>query len=262
MPWSQSNGLNIYYELAGEGPPLVLLHANPFDHTMWVYQIANFSRRFHIVAIDLRGYGRSDKPERPFAFLDMANDVVAVVRDLGIDQVALVGVSIGGGLALQITLEYPTLVRAMVLVGGEAGNPRLFTALADDYASNPIVEQRAEHMRSLISADYAHSPVGRYLIDAFLQSSPQLSAKSISQIFRARAKVNLTSHLAIVSTPTLVINGDSDISLESGRYTASQIPSALHRIVPAAGHICCLENPWIFDQLILEFLDANGDKAA
>jgi pimeloyl-ACP methyl ester carboxylesterase len=123
MPWSRSNGLNIFYEMAGEGRPLVLLHANPFDHTIWVYQITHFSRRFKVVAIDLRGYGRSDKPEHPFTFADMANDILGVVRDERIESLALAGVSIGATLALQIALDHPELVRALVLVGGESGNP-------------------------------------------------------------------------------------------------------------------------------------------
>ncbi|HEY7610215.1 MAG TPA: alpha/beta fold hydrolase [Alphaproteobacteria bacterium] len=262
MPWSRSNGLSIFYEVAGEGPPLVLLHANPFDHTMWLYQIARFSRRFRVVAIDLRGYGRSDKPEQPFAFSDMANDILGVVRDRGFDRIALAGVSIGATLALQIALDHPNLVRALILVGGESGNPAIFTALARDYAARPISEQRIEHIRMIVGDDFARSPLGRYLLDAFLESTPRLSGKSISEIFRARAAVNLADRLAAVSAPTLVINGATDVSLESGRYTASRIPGALHRIVPDAGHICCLENPWAFDRLVLDFLAARGYEVA
>jgi pimeloyl-ACP methyl ester carboxylesterase len=262
MPWSRSNGLDIYYEVAGEGPPLVLLHANPFDHTMWLYQIAHFARRFTVVAIDLRGYGRSDKPEQPFTFPDMANDVVAVARDLRFDRIALIGVSIGATLALQVALDQPNLVRAQILVGGESGNPPVFASLANDYAAKPIGEQRVAHIRMFVSDDFARSPVGRYLLDSFLESTPELSGKSISEIFRARSTVNLQSRLSAVAVPTLVINGATDVSLESGRYTASRIPNALHRIVPGAGHICCLENPSEFDRLVLDFLDAQGYGAA
>ena len=261
MPWSRSNGLNIFYEVAGEGPPLVLLHANPFDHTMWLYQIAHFSRRYRVVAIDLRGYGRSDKPERPFAFSDMANDVVGVVRDLRFDRIALAGVSIGATLALSIALDHPDLVRAVVLVGGESGNPPVFAMLAADYAAKPIREQRADHVRMIVGDDFARSAMGCYLLDAFDEATPGLSGKSISEIFRARTAVNLKDRLAGMSVPTLVINGATDVSLDSGRATASLIPNSVHRIVPDAGHICCLENPWTFDRLVLEFLEANGYAA-
>ena len=250
--------MNIFYEVAGEGPPLVLLHANPFDHTMWLYQVAHFSRRYKVVAVDLRGYGRSDKPEQPFTFRDMANDVVAVVRDRGVQRVALAGVSIGATLALQIALDHPGLVRAMILVGGESGNPAIFTSLAAGYATKPIGEQRVDHMRMIIREDFARGDIGRYLLDAALESTPQLSGKSIARIFEARAAVDLRSRLGSVSAPTLVINGETDVSLESGRYTASRIPNALHRIVPTAGHVCCLENPWAFDRLVLDFLAAQG----
>lgn len=262
MPWSRSNRLSIYYEVAGEGPPLVLLHANPFDHTMWLYQVAHFARRYTVVAIDLRGYGRSDKPEQGFTFLDMANDVLGVVRDLHFARVALIGVSIGATLALQLGLDHPELVRAMVLVGGESGNPPVFAKLAEDYAARPIGEQRVEHIRMFMGDDFSGSPTGRYLLDSFLATTPQLSGKSIAQIFRARSAVNLQDRLATVAVPTLVINGATDVSLESGLYTASHIPKAVHRIVPNAGHICCLENPAAFDRLVLDFLDAQGYGAA
>ena len=64
MPYSTSNGVKIYYEVSGEGFPFVMIHANPFDHNLWMYQIAHFSTHFKVIAIDIRGYGRSDKPDR------------------------------------------------------------------------------------------------------------------------------------------------------------------------------------------------------
>ena len=135
MPYCTGNGVRSYYEVSGDGYPLVLMHANPFDHTMWLYQVASLSRRYTVVAPDLRGYGRSDKPESPFSFADMANDIVGVVRDLGFERIALVGVSIGATLALAIGLDHPKLVRALILVGGESGNPPVFATLAKDYAA-------------------------------------------------------------------------------------------------------------------------------
>jgi len=258
MPWSRSNGLRIYYETAGEGPPLVLLHANPFDHSMWLYQIAHFARGYTVVAPDLRGYGRSDKPEAPFAFTDMANDVLGVVRDRGWSRVALCGVSIGATLALQMALDHPALVTAQILVGGESANPPIFAQLAEDYTSRPIAVQRAEHIRMIVGDDFAATPRGRYLLDTFSESTPSLSGKAIGQIFRARAPVNLRARLPEISLPTLVVNGATDVSLESGRETARRIRGAEHRVIPGAGHMCNFEEPWEFDRLALDFLAAHG----
>ena len=63
MPYSFRSGVSIYYEVVGEGKPLFMLHANPCDHRMWMYQISHFSRYFKVIASDMRGYGRSDKPQ-------------------------------------------------------------------------------------------------------------------------------------------------------------------------------------------------------
>jgi hypothetical protein len=84
MPYSIANGLKIYYEVSGEGFPFVMVHANPFDHNLWMYQIAHFSTFFKVIAIDIRGYGRSDKPETRFSLKDMADDVLCVCRDEGV----------------------------------------------------------------------------------------------------------------------------------------------------------------------------------
>jgi 3-mercaptopyruvate sulfurtransferase SseA len=76
MPYSVRNGLRIHYEVHGDGPPMILIHANPFDRRLWVFQTARFSPFFRVIAVDLRGYGLSDKPETPFTLADM-KDIVA-----------------------------------------------------------------------------------------------------------------------------------------------------------------------------------------
>ena len=123
MPYSQSNGLRIYYETYGEGPPLVLIHANPFDHRLFVYQIAHFSVFYRVIAIDLRGYGRSDKPEQAFTLSDLTRDVLGVCADLGVRRAIFAGVSVGSGIAMQIALDHPDMVRGIVLVGGSSRGP-------------------------------------------------------------------------------------------------------------------------------------------
>ena len=84
--YSTANGLKIYYEVSGEGFPFVMVHANPFDHNLWMYQIAHFSTYFKVIAIDIRGYGRSDKPTTPFTLKDMANDVLGVCGDERVNE--------------------------------------------------------------------------------------------------------------------------------------------------------------------------------
>ena len=120
MPYSDAAGPSIYYETYGEGPPLVFVHANPFDHRLWTFQISRFSAYYKVVAVDIRGYGRSGKPETPFTLADMMEDVLGVCRKEAISKAIFCGCSVGSGIALLTTIEHPEMVEAAILVGGNA----------------------------------------------------------------------------------------------------------------------------------------------
>src|SRR6266404_2366351 len=114
MPYSNASGVKIWYEVKGDGPAMVLIHANPFDHDLWMYQSAHFSTWFKVVGIDIRGYGRSSKVTTPYALKDMANDVVGVMQDLGLSRAVLGGCSVGSGIALLLALDRPDLFDAVI----------------------------------------------------------------------------------------------------------------------------------------------------
>ena len=96
MPVSRANGVDIFYDRAGAGPPLVMIHALPFDHNLWLYQVARFSRHFTTLAMDLRGWGRSSKPAQPFSLRDMGDDIIGILEEERTAEPAvLLGCSIG-----------------------------------------------------------------------------------------------------------------------------------------------------------------------
>lgn len=256
MPYSTRNGVRIYYEVSGEGMPMVLVHANPFDHRLWLYQVAHFSTWFKVVAVDIRGYGRSDKPAGEFSILDMAEDVLGVCDDLGIDEAVLMGASVGSGIALMLGLEQPALFRAIVLVGGDSGGTN-FDGRINGYGNLGVARYHREHLRELVAPQFAQSRLGAYLLDRFAEVGTSLSGATIAQIFRARAATDMTPRLPTMTVPTLVINGEFDISLEAGRKTASMIPNAVHRILPGTGHACCIEDPAGFDEIVVSYLHAE-----
>ena len=102
MPYSVSRGVKTHYEVSGEGPAMVLIHANPFDHTLFLYQILYFSALFTVVSPDLRGYGRSDIVTTPFTLGDLADDVYGVCRQEGITEAIVVG---EGATTTDVTIE-------------------------------------------------------------------------------------------------------------------------------------------------------------
>lgn len=254
MPYSTVNGLRIYYEVSGVGLPFLMIHANPFDHNLWMYQIAHFSTYFKVIAVDIRGYGRSDKPTTPFTLADMADDVLGVCRDEGVVEAILGGVSVGSGMALLLGLDRPEMFKALILVGGGSGPGGFVNQRIRGYVEIGIEKYHIRHLRELVAPDFAESKLGRYLLNTFVERDPWLSGESIAQIFRARGGTDMTSRLGSMKVPTLVVNGEYDNSLAGGKKTASLIPGAVHKILPKTGHACNFEDPAGFDALVIEFL--------
>ena len=263
MPYSTSNGVKIYYEVSGEGFPFIMVHANPFDHNLWMYQIAHFSTYFKVIAVDIRGYGRSDKPATSFSLKNMADDVLGVCRDEGVTQAILGGVSVGSGMAILLGLDHPEIFKAIILVGGSSGGGGSIDERIHGYTKVGIEKYHIQHLKELVAPEFAESKLGKYLLRTYVERDPWLSGESIACIFRARGDADMTPRLETMKVPTLVINGEYDNSLKAGRRTASLIPGAVHKILPNTGHACCIEDPAGFDDFVIGFLrDHNLMPAA
>ena len=258
MPVTTESGISIHYETAGEGHPFVFIHANPFDHNMWLYQTARFSEYFRTIAVDLRGYGRSDKPENAYSFAEVARDVLGVCRAEGVARAILAGASIGAKLAFQLALDRPGMFDALILVGGSAGRGRSYDSRIAAYRERGATGYRKEHMEALVVPGFAATPRGRYLLDSFLDRTPMLSGEAIARLFEAFDGVDLLSRVAEIDTPVLIVNGEHDMSLPGARETAALLPDVIHRVIPDTGHLCCLEDPAAFDALVVEFLRSRG----
>lgn len=257
MPKSRANGVDIHYETAGEGPALVLIHAIPFDHTLWLYQMARFSTWFRVIAVDLRGFGRSAKVTDAYDFEEMANDVLGVMSDEGVDKAVVMGCSIGSKLALLLGGLYPERFSAVIQVGGNSG-PQDFDKRIEGYANEPFPPYRREHLRFGNREGFGDEKLGAYLHDMFSERDPWHDPKAICAVFGALSKGDARPYLAGYKPPTLIINGEFDNARPRGEETAKLIPGARHRILEGAGHACMIEDPAGFDALVIDFLDDNG----
>jgi pimeloyl-ACP methyl ester carboxylesterase len=262
VPVSRANGLDIYYEKAGAGPALVLIHALPFDHNLWLYQVARFSEHFTTIAMDLRGWGRSAKPRSPFALRDMGDDILGILADEGIDKAVVLGCSIGSKIALMLACDHAELVRAAILVGGNSGPQQQFEHRIAAYRAHAeagtLKDYHLSHLRHGVTQAWADSPVGRYLLHGFVERGEALDAESIAQVFGALGTSDLTPKLAAYDRPLLVVNGEFDNARPGGTRTASLIRQAEHVVLPGTGHCCFLEDPGGFDEVVRSFLDRNG----
>ncbi|MFN4282508.1 MAG: alpha/beta fold hydrolase [Alphaproteobacteria bacterium] len=257
MPVSTATGIKINYDIVGRGPAMVLVHANPYDRRLWMFQAARFSQFFTVVSIDIRGYGLSDKPTAPFTLEDMAGDVLGVCKTEGIDKAIVGGCSVGSGIALLIGLDRPDLAQALVLVGGSSRGGDNVQKRIDGFLSGDLPAYRHRYIPELFAPGFTDTKHGRWVLNMFDENSHTLSAECIAQIFRARGGCNMTPRLGELKMPVLVINGEHDGSMPGGTETARLIPGARHAIIPGTGHACSIEDPMAFDAPLIEFLKDN-----
>lgn len=257
MPKSTSNGVEIWYEVTGDGPALVLIHANPFDHDLWLYQAAHFSTWFKVVSVDIRGYGRSAKITTPYTLKDMCDDVMGVLGDLGIEKAVLGGCSVGSGIAIHLGLDHPDTFSALVLVGGNAGVSERYMQRVEGYTKD-LKDYHLKHMKMLVAEDFPKTKLGAYILNLWVEREPRLKGEAIAQVFRAGNGTDNTDRLREMKPPVLVINGEYDNSLPAGRKTAELVPDGTQKILPGTGHACCIEDPAGFDDLVIDFLTTRG----
>jgi pimeloyl-ACP methyl ester carboxylesterase len=258
MPVSKHNGVEIYYETAGRGPALVMLHAIPFDHRLWTYQVMRFSTWFRCIAVDLRCWGRSAKVREPFTFRDMADDIVGVMDDEGAREAIVMGCSVGSKLALMLGVDDPARFKGVIMVGGNSGPQHQFEHRIKGYREEPLPTYRKAHLEFGVSKAFAQSAHGQYLLDSFMDATEGLDGEAIGRVFEAMSVADVQPKLATFRTPSLVINGEFDGALPRGTETAKMIPGARHVILKGAGHACNLEDPQAFDAAVISFLGDHG----
>lgn len=262
MPLSTANGLDIHYTVTGSGPPLAMVHALPFDRRLWDLQIAAFADRFTCIAMDLRGWGASAKPHEPFTLRDMGDDVMGVLRDLGVTQGAVVmGCSIGSKIALMLACDHPEVFCATILIGGQSGPQNQFDHRIAAYrahaAAGTLSGYHLGHLRHGVTQGWADSQVGRAFLQRFVDDAA-LDPECIARVFGALTVSDLTPRLGACKTPMLIVNGEHDSALAGGTRTAGLIAHAQHVIMPGAGHCCFVENPALFNDTVAAFLGQHG----
>lgn len=255
MPYCDARGVRIHYEVSGEGPALVLVHANPFDRRLWMYQVAQFSAHFRCVSIDIRGYGHSDKPETPFTLADMKDDVRAVLAQEGISEAIFCGCSVGSGMSLLMGLDHPGMVRGLILVGGNSkGSANVSNRVKGFEEAKDLRAFLDGYIRELVAPEFPQTRHGRWVLDLFTSQAPRLSQCSIANIHRARAVCDMSGRLGEIRMPVLVVNGIHDNSLAAGGETAAGIAGARHVVLPGTGHACPIEDPDAFNAALIDFL--------
>jgi len=248
-----------YTESASAGTPLVLLHGFPFDARMWDDQLRSLSDVAHVIAPDLRGFGRSTSTD-PFTMESQADDVHALLQSIGCLPCILAGMSMGGYIALAHIKKYAQDVRALVLIDSKAA--------ADDAEGKRARDQMIELARAqgakavadktqpkLIAAD---TPVKRPQVlprmREMMEQCPPLTVQHAMAAMRDRP--DHTATLATIAVPTLIIVGEADAVTPPSvaEQMRGKLRNAQLATIPNAGHMAVMEQPQRVNDAVREFV--------
>ena len=265
METIEVDGLDIAYERAGAGPPLVLLHGYVGDGpTTWRPQLEGLGDDFTVVAWDAPGAGRSSDPPESFGMAGYAACLAGFVERLGLGWPHVAGLSFGGALALALCRRHAALPSTLVLASAYAG-----------WAGSLPAEVTDQRLRqAMVLADLSPAEfVGTLLPTMFSEATPPESVDAFEESmlgfhpvgFRAMARAsaeNLRDVLPRVDVPTLLVHGGQDVRaplpVAEDLYTA--IPGSTLVVLPDAGHVCNIEAPEAFNQAVRSFLQSPGGR--
>lgn len=258
----KTGNFQIAYRRQGSGPALVLLHGGLADSRQWSEQLEGLSDEFTVVAWDAPGCGESTDPPEHFSLSDYADCLADFIKELGLQKPHILGLSFGGGLAIEFYNRYPEIPRSLVLASAYAG-------WAGSLSPEEVETRRKNGVQQSKMAP--EKVVEKWLPTLF---SDSVSIKAVEEtanmmtdfhpvgmraMLRAFAEADLRDLLPNISIPTLLLYGDEDqrSPLDVAEKLHSKIPTSTLVIMPGVGHVSNVEVPERFNQEVRSFLSSN-----
>jgi pimeloyl-ACP methyl ester carboxylesterase len=258
----EAGGLQIWFERNGTGPHLILLHGALSDSREWRRQLDSLSDDFTVVAWDAPGCGRSSDPPETFRLPDYADCLMAFIRKAGIERPCILGLSFGGGLALEFYRRYPAVPERLVLVSAYAGwkgsLPPEIVAERLEMALQDSEKPPGKLVDSMIPTLFSRS-VSAELIDEIKAIMSGFHPSGLRTMARAFSEADLRDVLPRISIPTLLLYGEDDkrAPLDVARKLHAEIPGSRLVVIPGAGHQINMEAPEEFDAEVRVFLSSH-----
>lgn len=251
MTFFNFNNGDLYYEIAGGGEPVIFIHGYTLDSRMWDDQFEVFAQHYRVIRFDLRGFGKSSPPTGDYSRVE---DIEGLLNHMNAGQAHVIGLSMGGGVAIDFALERPRLTRSLVVVdSGVGGYP--WTTSFNSHARDVGVEQAKENwlVHPLFEAANRNPAVAARL----RKMVTEWSAWDWFNRDPGRAPDPLPYHrLKDIQAPTLVVVGEYDIPDFQGvaNLLTRDIPNAQKVVLSGVGHMSNMEAPEKFNEEVLRFL--------
>ena len=262
MPRVTVNGLKLFYEIEGDGEPLVLIPGFAAGRWIWFKQSAALAQNFRVITFDPRGVSASDKPEGSQTISLLADDVAHLLETIGVESAHIVGASFGGFVAQEFALKYPAMTRKLVLCCTSFGGPNhvvpapeTLAALASTKGLNSEDRMR-ENLLLAFTPEYVRTQVAEVDQIVHLRATNEVPEHVYMSQLQAAVNFNTESRLGDIKSPTLVLSGDADVivPLQNSRNLAARIPGAKLHIFEGGSHTFFIEHADEFNRIVTEFL--------
>jgi pimeloyl-ACP methyl ester carboxylesterase len=249
--------VDLYYEVEGQGEPLLLIHGLGSSARDWEYQVPFFARDYRVVALDVRGHGRSDKPPGPYSVPLFARDVAALLERLDATPAHVVGVSMGGMIGFQLVVDRPDLVRSLVVVNA-----------MPDMVVRTLAQRLAVWQRMIIAPllgmkKMAEVLGGRLfpkleqgeLRAEFVRRWEENDPHAYREALKAIVGWSVSDRLSSIDCPVLVVSGDEDYTpVEAKVAYVNRLPQAELVVIEDSRHGTPVDQPEVFNEAVAAFL--------
>lgn len=257
MPQLHINDIDLFYEITGQGQPVLFIHGLGSSHNDWERQTPFFSNQYQVITFDLRGHGQSQKPPGPYTMSLFARDAAGLIMSLGVAPVHVVGVSLGGMVAFQLAVDYPELIRSLVIINT---GPELIP--------RTLNERWQVLMRLSVVRLFGMRKIGEVLGKRLF---PKADQADLRQLFVERWEKNdpkayiasmqaivgwsVINRLPDINLPTLVIAGENDYTPVSIKEDCvSRMPRAELDVIEDSGHATPVDSTEKFNEKVFSFL--------
>lgn len=249
MPYFDYNGIKLYYEKAGDGPPLFMINGLGGDTRLWAFLLPHLNKSFTTIIYDMRCAGKSDKPSDPFTIADLSNEARSLIEHLGFAKVSVLGFSMGGMVAQDLAINHSDVIDKLVLVSTMPATMRMYPI--PEFVMKLFV--RTDISPKLIAMVYdvifgsgfkdIHSPQ-EYIDFKMNDDNPQPADAYLNQ-YNAIKSFDVRKKVSNISTPTLIVAGNEDrvVPSKNARWLNEHISGSKIATLDTVGHIVPLENP-------------------
>jgi pimeloyl-ACP methyl ester carboxylesterase len=264
MPTLDVNGIRLYYELSGQGEPLLFLHGLGSCSQDWEFQVAEFAKDFRVITGDLRGHGQFARPRGPYSMQMLASDAAGLLHALGVEAAHVVGLSLGGAVAFQMAVSFPSLVKSLVIVNSgpdaKIRTVRQRLMVASRFAMVRLLGLR--RVGEALSKRLFPGPDLAGVRATFMERFVRNDRDSYLAALRALLGWSVISQIGNISCPTLIIAADNDYTpVATKEAYVTKIPGAKLVVIPDSGHALPVEKPRSFNTALQTFLEEQSSRA-